>query len=96
MHVLVFLSISTITIVLFASRLDGFSYNDGSGELGNSLGYSMLYFCALLIGFVGWVLSVVVLIKGMRLKTKHTKYAALYVMLGIMGFSFAYYLMQAS
>lgn len=96
MHWLVVVSLAIIFFVSFAYHLDLVDYGDSSGQFGNSLGYAFLYFWALVFGFIGWILSIVLVVKERHSRTKHSKYATMYLLLGIVGFSWAYYLIQAS
>lgn len=96
MHWLVLGSLSAIIMVIILYHNDSYDYSDGSGELGNSLGYALIYTIALLVGFIGWLISIIVFVKERRAKSKHSAYAALYILIGLVGFSWAYYLIQAS
>lgn len=96
MHILVLGALATIVAILMLSYFDPYNYNDGSGELGNSLFYSLLYLCALVAGFAGLILSVVLLKKEKGARTKQSTYAAVYLVLGLLSALYAYYLAQAS
>ena len=96
MHWLVLVSLATILFVLVAYHFDSFDYDDGNGQSGNSLGYAFFYFWALVFGFIGWMLSIVLLVKERHSRTEHSKYATVYLVFGAIGFYWAYCLMQAS
>ncbi len=96
MHTFVLLSLAIILTVLIIVNLNLIRTGNYGQELGNTFGLSILYFFGVLIGFIGWILSILVLFKERHVRSKHSIFATVYIGLGAIGFCVVYYFIQAS
>lgn len=94
MHLLALTSILTVIFAVTLYYADPYSHQSDTSITGNALLYGALYLAAVVIGVVGWLVSIGALLKIGRPKTKHAVFAALYVVIGVIGFCWAYYLTQ--
>lgn len=92
-HAIVISSLVLIVIAIGVNKLD--MMNRSEGELGYSLGLAFVYFLGLVLGFIGWLLAIIILVRQ-RDPLVHKVFALIYIIIGLIGFSVAYYFMQAS
>ena len=94
MHILVLAGLSLIAAAFVGDYID--SLSRPAGDFGLTLVFAMVYIVAAAIGFIGWLISIFILLSKSYAGTKHRQFALLYLLTGVVLFFVLYFLFSAS